>query len=137
MDRPLASNPLRARREVLFLLPRRPSTFNDLDPTTTQPPSVPTRPQESESLPDVSIPPKNLQTNSCSTGPIRPSSPSPPSQDTAPISAPPPSPAHLPSVKPNEQRRMPQRRRSVEQRPRRLLLRRTNRGFVDEGDFCE
>ena len=135
-DRPLELHPLRATREASLSSPRRPSTFNDQDPTTTRLPSVATRAQESEFSPPYHKGYQRVRVNISSVGRTRASPPSPPSQDTAPISAPQLLPAHLPSVNPNYQRRMPRRREFVVQRPRRQLLRRTNKVVVDEGVFC-
>lgn len=135
MDRLLVFHQLRATREVSFLPPRRPNTFNDQDPTTTRPPSVPTSLPEGVFLLYFSQTGTLINTKQ-SPEPTNPSSPSPPSQDTDQTSALPPSPAHLPSANPNDPRRTPQRRSSVDQRPRRRLLRRKSKG-VDEGVFCD
>ena len=135
-DRLSVLHPLRATREASLSSPRRPSTFNDQDPTTTRPPSVPTRQQESEFPPSHLKFHQRLHFNVYSVGPTRALSPSPPSQDTAPTSAPLLSLAHLPSVNPNNQRRMPKRRKSEVQRPRRRRLRRMNKCSWMKGSFA-
>ena len=65
MDRLLESHPLRAGREASRSPPRRPSTSNDPDPTTTPRPSEPTSLQESESSLSSFLPFKkpNMYTN--------------------------------------------------------------------------
>merc|ERR1712225_21999 len=88
------------------LVTKKQSTLKSQVPLPTRPPSAETRPQER---------------------PTRPLSLAPPSLDTALISVPQLLPAHLPSVSPSVPRRIPQRRRSVEQRRRRRLLRRTSK----------
>merc|ERR1712098_319757 len=106
LDRLSESKLLRATREELLWSPRSKSTPKSQVPLPTRPPSAETRPQER---------------------PTRPLSLAPPSLDTALISVPQLLPAHLPSVSPSVPRRIPQRRRSVEQRRRRRLLRRASK----------
>lgn len=121
LDRLSESKLLRATREELLWSPRRQSTLNDQVLLPTRPPLAETRPQESEWMDAIGL---GIDVwLILHPGPTRPLSPAPQSLDTDLISVPQLLPAHLPSDSPSAPRRISQRRRLVDQRQRRQLLR--------------